>query len=217
MEVINSNFDAKKALSKLLREGCDQKAVIARVYYYCRGANPRDADSALKSGRNSLKRWRELTKRLEDDANGIERTILELAESQVMELHYPPHQHPAEVIREFAHELSIACKNLRPGLNPRSGTNETLVYLCYLVKTATAKEHYPEIAALIEAIKGPQQDRIHAADAIRNRVARYEKTYKGSCGYLREEAEDEVAEWREVRRQRAPPRQNGLLHQGKRP
>lgn len=202
LQVINSDPGAKRALGRLLQEGCDREAVITLVYHYCHGANPNEAKGRLKSARNSLKRWRELSERLRGDADEIERTIRELAEKPVMELHYREEHHPAKTVREFAHELAIVCRNLRPGLNPRSGRNEVLVYLCCLVKAATTKEHYQEIAALIAVMKGTKMitvtAREKAADAVRNRVARYQKE-NDSWPHLRDEAEDEVARWYESR------------------
>jgi hypothetical protein len=203
LRVIQSNADAtaRKALEKLVKKGCDQNRIIELVYHYCRGASPNETKAAVKAAGNSVKRWEALCERLREDADQIERTIAELDKKGIARSHYPPNQHPAESAREFADHLAAFCQSLKPRVNLKSGSTETLVYLCYLVKAATKGTQYPKIAALIRAFQQSEKPVAKVADAIRSRVNRFEKenTVKGRKQVpLREEAKDEVAEWRRL-------------------
>jgi hypothetical protein len=200
----NSNASAKKALETLVKRGCDQNTVIELVYLYCRGASPNETKKALKAGPESLKRWTKLCERLLEDADQIESVIAELDQKRLATSYYPENHHPAEEVREFAHYLAALGGSLKAGVTAKSGSNETLVYLCYLVKAATGREHYPKIAALIRAFQQSEKHLDQGADAIRNRVTRYTEahaiTRRGRTRIpLREQAEDEVAEWQESR------------------
>jgi hypothetical protein len=84
------------------------------------------------------------------------------------------------------------------------------------VKAATQEEHYREIAALEMVLRGKGARTLTQltleADAIRNKVARYDELFeeeKEEINHqridpeaLRQEAEDEVAEWRESKETR---------------
>jgi hypothetical protein len=152
-----------------------------------------------------LERWRKLSGTLRDTADQVERTIDEVRKQGIARLHYPKSHHPATVMREFATFLGAFQKGLRPVTTHKSGGNEILVRLCYLVKAATGRRHYQEIAAIISVFEQrkveTKLDLKGLADAIRNRVARYGKEimveYENEKrNPLQEEAEDEVAEWR---------------------
>jgi len=207
-----SNASARKALEVLVKKGCDQNRIIQLVYSYCRGASPDEAKAAVKAGGESLKRWEALCETLREDADQIERILDELDKMGIATGYYPANQHPAEAIREFADHLATLCRSLKPGVNLKSGSTETLVFLCYLVKACTGKEHYPQIAALIRPFQQSEKHVDQGADAIRNRVARYEKEHAITLRRriripLRQEAEAEVAEWPKTsRRKKKSPR-----------
>ena len=200
LQLINSDISARLALKTLVAEGCDQNRIVYFVYVYCRGASPDEAERTLRSARTMLKRWKRLSEKLREDAAEVERTLEEAIQKKIGEFGYPKDQHPATVMREFGDLLEKLQRNLGPVVNPKSGRNETLAYLCYLVKAATGREHYREIAVLINVFKQSGQDDIRLSDAIRNRVTRYEKTHTVTRRRrvripLREEAEADVAEW----------------------
>ena len=220
LQLINSDITVRLALKTLVEEGCDQNRIVYFVYVYCRGGSPDEADRTLESARYFVNRWKKLSEKLREDAGEVELALKQVAEMQIGKFDYLEDQTPASVMRKFADLLEKLQKSLRPVVNPKSGRNETLAYLCYLVEAATGKKHYREIAVLIdtfhkeaaEAYKKKLDEEDYEkklADNVRNRVNRYEKDQPDPewVQRLREEAEDEVALWRESGpKKKEPPR-----------
>lgn len=215
VQIVYRNARAKKALATLVKEGCNEQRLLQLVYDYCRGATAEESEKSVQSARGKLDRWRQLSEDLPEEARITDMVINELAQEGVMVVENSEYRQLPTMMREFADLLGAAVRTLKSGVNARSGNNGILVYLCYCVKAATRDEHYREIAALEMVFKGsgartPAQLTLEA-DAIRNRVARYEESFKKEKGgknipamdpqHLREEAEEEVSEWPESKKE----------------
>lgn len=211
LKIVSQSATGKKAL-RTLGEKCKLERIAILAYQYCFGASPKEKTAMVKSASNVLSRWERVVERLRADADEVTKTNSELAEHWIVRFD-PRHEHSVVTeMMEYADFLENRCKTGRLGVKPTKGRNEALAYLCYLVKAATGEEHFPEIATVIGFLKDRTVYRTDeslnkAVDAIRNRVARFEKGHsvqeEGSTRvFLREEAEDEVAEWEESKQEK---------------
>ncbi len=206
-EKLRPSPHARIAFRLLVQEGCDPEGLIKVIFQYNLGLSSEERRASLRAGANTLSRWQRLASDLREMANAVDGTIKDVARTGIAEFHFTEKSAPAEAMMSFAEELDAICRLLAPATNAKSGINEPLVFLCYCVKQATREEHYPEIAAILGVFDGnlrmTDQEVKEAADAIRNRVARFKKQWE----VIHEKAEEEVAEWKTINKSTVLPSQ----------
>jgi hypothetical protein len=170
---IEANPGAATALDGLVEQGCNRERILWSLYQFC-GGNPADAEAVKRvfaSRRESLLRF---SKRLTGIASDLEAAKLYLSDME-LDIVFP--QSLIEQISSLAASLEVIANTAMKRYSSRrtSGRDHHLVYLATIIKGATRREHYKELAELIDAIRfgyDPKYEEKETANTIRNLVDR---------------------------------------------
>jgi AraC-like DNA-binding protein len=195
LKAIQSDQLARQGLRDLVRAGCNPAIVLHEIAFY--GGVSDSWDKKARYARHQLK---DITARLENDADILERRIVsefmkESADQYEGVLHSP------DAMRQIARSLKMARKTLTKHTHGKTGTTKHLVYLSYHIKAATRSRHYIEIAKLVKVLDPARWEKspnlVHLADAIRKEIRGHEKQPRKLFQEERVEIERHLAAWRQ--------------------
>ena len=173
---INSHRAARKALAKLLRAGCDKKAILLGIYLYCGGDPEKTAmiKRVKKEFGDYKKRILALSQQLREVAQEIEAVEPYFSVSGIV-CHFTPDTSNLKAYAEFLQRLR---KEVFRGLASKriSGRDHHIVFLCRTVRLITGRPHYDELAELIYAVRvgyDPRAREDTDAESLRKRIRRY--------------------------------------------
>jgi hypothetical protein len=211
LDAINKNTAAKKALQRLVEEGCDQSVVLTNLFYYC-GGTAEDRRLGLKAALNFRDRFEWLATRLLEDAKWVEE-IQEKCRKYGTAIHGPGFEDLSATLMSFAEMLTdlgksyrAGLKNVRPGdaqrmrrnsrepqrQNPTAGRTQHLVYLAYYIKGENelpVAKHYRLLAELVAAVQTEDKRPVpQIADGLRKAVAAFSQRRPRDTKVMAEEA-----------------------------
>jgi hypothetical protein len=170
---IGRSKKAATALNELVEAGCNRKEVLWALYKFC-GGSPAEADAVkhvFAARRDFLLRYSKRIKRVVSD--------LKIAESCLsdMELGAVFPQNLVEPILSLAEFLGNLANTVvkHYSWGRTSGRDHHLVHLAMMIEKATGRQHYKELADLVDAIRlgyDPMCQKAETADTIRNLVDR---------------------------------------------
>lgn len=217
LNAINKNRTARKALQRLVEEGCSQSVILTNLFYYC-GGTAEDRRLGLKAALDFRNRFGWLAARLVEDAKWVEE-MLEKCRKYGTTIHGPGFEDLSATLRSFAEMLAILGKmygaglrHVRPGdasrrrrrsaeperENPTAGRTQHLVYLAYYVKGESEQplaEHYRLLAALVAAVQTQDKRPLpKIADGLRKAVDTFAKRRPRDTKLMAAEAEIEFDE-----------------------
>ena len=185
---IKSSLSARRALASIVRDGCNETSLLNNLLPYFQPATEmRKLEEKLerkkKANQNFTTRVRKLGERLEYDAKDIERILEELGSDEEMIKGtyiginvYGFWQLPDKMNSLGTWLLSLS-RGLQNGDLSETDRMRSVIYVCCLVKAATGKKHFKDIATIIAAGTGNESINIHKlADNIRNQINRDRKS-----------------------------------------
>jgi hypothetical protein len=157
--------NSKNALAKLFRLKCDPLFLLESLRTYSLTKSARNP--ARKNMERFLKRANKLAKRLREDAKEVKAIDQKLR----LDLDFP------DGMLEFADYLLGAYRDqaLDTILFPRGGVQVALVDVVNLVKMVTGRQHYSELAAILQPIGAQYAD----ADDLRKVISNFENRLFG--------------------------------------
>lgn len=167
--------DAKDALARLAAAGCDERKILQNLYLFC-GGNA----EAMRDLREALN-FDGCRKRMLDIAALLHKALSEIpvAEQLLEDLGLTHNMTPdcSSLVR-YADFLKSAAKIGYRNLASKriGGRDQHLVYLCRMVEYVTGREHYREVADLVNATRrlyDPSSTETETEGSIRKRVSRH--------------------------------------------
>jgi hypothetical protein len=170
---VRASSTATAALDALVIEGCDRGEILWSLYQFC-GGDPADADAV----KHAFQTRREFVLKLSEQLNSLS-LDLETAKSYLSDIEldivYP--QNFIEQIPSLAASLKHLANRVVKlySWQRTSGRNHHLVALATMIEARARREHYKELADLIDAIRlgyDPTCEKTETADTLRNLVDR---------------------------------------------
>ena len=174
---IQQDADAKNALVTLAKKGCDRKSILKQVYLYAGGA-PADAAEVKKQFAFRRKFVANVGQELGSLVPKLERVGTYLSDAG-LEVTWPVSGEELSSLAEFM--KGIADRYLKHLASRRvSGRDHNLVSLVETVDKITGREHYQELAEIVDSVRTayrPSSRPLGAGD-VRDVVRRYRRSWK---------------------------------------
>jgi hypothetical protein len=170
---VKASSKAIAALDALVRDGCNRKKILWRLYQFC-GGSPADADAVKRAFQTRREFLLRLSERLTRVALDLETAKSYLSDIE-LDIVYP--QNFTEQIPSLAASLKDLANRVVKlySWQRTSGRDHHLVALATMIEARARREHYKELADLIDAIRlgyDPTCEKMETADTLRNLVDR---------------------------------------------
>jgi len=181
---IECSPEARRALASIVQAGCDETSLLKNLLPYFQH-DTKKRELMRKVNRNFTTRAKKLGKRLKDDAEEITRFLEELGSGNQMitGTHIGVNVYGFWQLPDTMNSLAGLLSKLSIGLRSLEDPGDkmsSVIYICCLVRLATGKPHFKDIATIIASGTGAGGINIHAlSDKIRNQINRDRKcTFK---------------------------------------
>jgi hypothetical protein len=153
---VQSNSYATNALRKLTERGCPERSILRDLYLFC-GVEPEKMKKVRKALANQKEQILSIAKTLRQASTGID-----FAEGYIFELGVECHFTPdARNLLEYAKLLERLHDRVLPPKKRLSGRDQHLAYLARMVKANMGREHYRELADLVNAVELAYNPKLH--------------------------------------------------------
>lgn len=166
--------DAKNALERLVAAGCDERLILQNLYLFC-GGNP-DAMRNLREALNFKgcgERLLSIASLLQEASRSIPEADQLLAGLDMTHTLTPD----TSRLEAYSELLEKAGSMYQNRASKRvSGRDQHLGFLCRLVEYVTGREHYREVADLVNAayqLYDPGSTKTETEESIRKRASRH--------------------------------------------
>lgn len=168
--LVQSDSSARNALRKLIRRGCDERAILRDLYLFC-GGEPAKLKRVKRALAYQKKNIGKIAETLREAAAGIEYAEKHISEAGV-ECHFTP---DTKNLLAYANLLYRLHERVLPPKKRLSGRDQHLAYLARTIEAVTGRAHYRDLADLVSAIEiayDPKLKKLRGAGALRKLVDR---------------------------------------------